>query len=341
MDGQELPFQHDGHWLSGHNLTAEYVGNIFPVSDISGFPTLRMNELWFQQNFMNDRVSIRLGQLGADSEFYLSTHSIVFLNAALIWSPSLYTNVPNAGPVYPMGTPAIRLALKPVDWLTYQGAVFQGNPFAQDVNRYGFRWDLSASNGYFSLQELNLRVNQSSRSTGLPGTFRIGGWFDTSPDPNTNRGQPWNYGFYFVADQMIYRVVDSNVGSVRNNQSEQTTAESPTNKGLGIFTHIGLSPQTGTFVNFYIDGGLTYKGLIPTRDNDVLGIAIGYGHLNNKTQDNAGRSNPGYEIVLESTYQIELTSWLNLQPDLQYVIHPSGTNVPDALVLGLRTKLSF
>jgi len=110
---------------------------------------------------------------------------------------------------------------------------------------------------------------------------------------------------------------------------------------LGIFTHIGFSPQTSSFINFYIDGGLTYKGLLPTRDNDVLGVAFAYGHLSNNPQDNKGRSNPGYEIVWEATYQIELVSWLSLQPDLQYVIHPSGTNIANALVLGARTTVSF
>lgn len=46
-------------------------------------------------------------------------------------------------------------------------------------------------------------------------------------------------------------------------------------------------------------------------------------------------------IVLEATYQIMLTPWLSLQPDIQYVIHPSGTNIPNALVLGARTAMSF
>ena len=140
---------------------------------------------------------------------------------------------------------------------------------------------------------------------------------------------------------MLYRVADSDVAPVSDNKGQQTTAASPTNKGLGIFTHIGFSPQTSSFINFYIDGGLTYKGLIPTRDNDVLGVAFAYGHLSNNPPDNEGRSNPGYEIVLEATYQIEVVSWLSLQPDLQYVIHPSGTNIANALVLGARTTVSF
>jgi porin len=169
-------------------------------------------------------------------------------------------------------------------------------------------------------------MNQGSGSSSLPGTFKIGGWFDTAPAPNTNSTQPWNYGFYFIADQMLYRVPQP--GSVRN-------------KGLGIFTHIGFSPQNSSFINFYIDSGLNYKGVIPTRDHDILGVAFAYGHLTNNPQDNEGSSNSGYEIVLEATYQIELSPWLSVQPDFQYVIHPSGTDVANALVLGVRATLSF
>jgi Carbohydrate-selective porin, OprB family len=74
---------------------------------------------------------------------------------------------------------------------------------------------------------------------------------------------------------------------------------------------------------------------------DVLGVAFAYGHLRNNPQDDEGRSNPGYEIVMEGTYQIEFAPWLSLQPDVQYVIHPSGTNIANALVLGARTTGSF
>jgi porin len=284
------------YWLSGQDISAEHVGNIFTVSNIAGFPTFRMNELWFQQNFLNDRFSIRVGQLGADSEFDISTYSVVFLNATFSWSPYLSTNIPNGGPAYPLGAPGVQVALTPVNWLSYRGAVSEGNPFAQNVNRYGFQWDLSASNGYFSIHELNLRMNQDGQSSSLPGTFKLGSWFDTAPDPNANSAQSWNYGFYFVADQMLYRVPWPNSGPAVDNKSKQTAEASLANKGLGVFTHIGVSPQNSSLINFYIDGGLNYKGLIPSRGNDVLGVALAYGHLSNNPKNNQGRSNPGYEI---------------------------------------------
>jgi porin len=127
------------YWLSGQDISATNLGNnIFTVSNIAGFPTFRMSELWFQQNFMNDRISIRMGQLAADSQFGVSTYETVFLNGTFAWSPDLYTNIPNGGPAYPMGAPGVQLALTPLTWLTYQGAVFQSNVFAQNVNRHCF-----------------------------------------------------------------------------------------------------------------------------------------------------------------------------------------------------------
>ena len=330
------------YWLSGQDISATNLGNnIFTVSNIAGFPTFRMNELWFQQNFLSNRISIRLGQLAADSQFGVSTYETVFLNGTFAWSPDLYTNIPNGGPAYPMGAPGVQLALTPWNWLTYQGAVFQGNVFAQNVNRHGFRWDLSPSNGYFSIHELIFRTNQGAGANGLPGEFKIGGWFDTAPDPDASSTQPWNYGLYFIANQMLYRVPQPASASVTANSGQQTAAPSLTDKGLGIFAYIGLAPRNSSVINFYVDGGLNYKGLIPTRDNDVLGVGFAYGHLNNNPQGNDGSSNPGYEMVFEATYQIVLTPWLSLQPDLQYVMQPSSTDIPNALVLGTRATISF
>jgi porin len=231
-----------------------------------------------------------------------------------------------------MGAPGVQLALTPWNWLTCQAAVFQGNVFAQNVNRHGFRCDLSPSNGYFSIHELIFRTNQGARANDLPGEFKIGGWFDTAPNLDAGSTQPWNHGLYFIADQMLYRVPQPGSVSVIANNAKQTAAPSLTDKGLGIFAYIGLAPRNSSVMTFYVDGGLNYKGLIPTRDNDVLRLGFAYGHLNN---------NPGYEMVFEATYQIVFTPWLSFQPDLQYVMQPSSTDIPNALVLGAHATISF
>src|SRR5207245_9288050 len=107
--------------------------------------------------------------LGPQSQSDLTPYSAVFLHGTVTWSPYLYTNIPTGGPGYPMGAPGAQLVLTPLNWLTYQGAVFQGDVFAENVNRHGFRCDLSASNGYFSIYELIFRTNQRAVANGLPG----------------------------------------------------------------------------------------------------------------------------------------------------------------------------
>ena len=70
-------------WLSGRDASADLVGNFLTISNIAGFNTLRMDELWLQQNLLDDRISIRLGQIRADTEFVISETSALFLNATL------------------------------------------------------------------------------------------------------------------------------------------------------------------------------------------------------------------------------------------------------------------
>ncbi|HEU4679660.1 MAG TPA: carbohydrate porin, partial [Terrimicrobiaceae bacterium] len=131
-------------WLSGRDASVDLVGNFLTISNIAGFNTLRMLELWFQQDFFlreegASGLSIRVGQVTADCEFIISDYGALFTNGTFGWPAFIYTNLPEGGPGYPMGTLGVRVAVNPWEWLTVQSAVFQGNVFAQNVNRHGFR----------------------------------------------------------------------------------------------------------------------------------------------------------------------------------------------------------
>ena len=98
-------------------------------------------------------------------------------------------------------------------------------------------------------------------------------------------------------------------------------------------------------MEFYFDTGLAYTGLIPTRDNDQIGLAVAYGNLSPPQANvflSRGSSNAGYELLLESTYSAIVNKWLSIQPDLQYVIHPGATGaLGNALVVGCRASITF
>jgi porin len=344
-------------WLSGRDASEDLAGNFLTISNIAGFNTLRMFEIWFQQELLEDKISVRVGQLSADSEFLISDYSGLFINGTFGWPAFAYMNIPEGGPGYPMGTLGARLALNPVDWFTFQTAVFQGNVFAQDVNRHGFRWRLDAQTGYTFLNEAQFRWNHREGEAGLPGQLKPGVWFQTgqSADALAESTSSGNAGFYVVLDQMLYREPGVPAGLAKDGKSvvdgkSDKSFKAPVklekaDQGLGWFGRVAFTPADRNFINFYFDTGLSCKGLIPTRDNDTIGIGFGYAQLSNGARNglrDEGVNPTGAEMVIELTYQAEITPWLIVQPDLQYIINPGGTTgLNNALVIGGRAAITF
>ena len=106
---------------------------------------------------------------------------------------------------------------------------------------------------------------------------------------------------------------------------------------MGVFGRFGWSTgRSNPFEQFY-SIGLGGQGIIPTRHNDSFGI--GYYYLN---------FSDGLPRILDMTaahgiemyYNIEITPWLHISPDLQVIFNPGGsTNGDAALVAGLRMRM--
>src|SRR5438045_9197764 len=108
------------------------------------------------------------------------------------------------------------------------------------------------------------RTNQRAGVSGLPGEIKVGGWFDTVPDQNAASSQPWNYGFYFVADQALYRVPRPvSTPAVDGNGKQPPAVPSP-EQGVGVFTHVGFATGNASWMSYYIGGGSSYTGDLPT-----------------------------------------------------------------------------
>jgi porin len=108
---------------------------------------------------------------------------------------------------------------------------------------------------------------------------------------------------------------------------------------------LGFADATSNAIEQYLGGGLVYTGLIATRPEDQLGIAIARARLGTPYRRRlalAGEASDRAETNIELTYRAALTPWLTLQPDVQYVINPSGNPVlRNALLVGLRVEVGF
>jgi porin len=96
--------------------------------------------------------------------------------------------------------------------------------------------------------------------------------------------------------------------------------------------------------------GLLYKGPFAPRPADELGFAIGRTHVNSRIADvqtldaeNSGSVGvQGSEYAAELFYGVHVTRWLDLRPNIQFVVQPGGIarNTNDVIV-GLRLSINL
>jgi porin len=354
-----LTFHTNAYGLYGHGMSKSNLNNnIMTASNIEAPPTVRLFDLWFQQNLLHDDVSIRFGQLAADEEFMISQYGGLFINSVYGWPSSLATNLPGGGAAYPLATPGVRVKIGQTQPWSFQVGVYDGDPTGQGGNLHGTNFNIGQ--GALSIAELAYGHNTDKDSKGLPGTYKLGAWYHTENFDDkrfdniglslANPGSTGtadvhhgNYGFYGVVDQGLWR--------------EKNAPE----HGLNGFTRVFWMPDDRNLADFQIDVGLNYKGLIRGRDDDTLGLAFSYLNIGKSTSDfdkDTNRFNAtsapvrGYESMIELTYQAPITPWFTVQPDFQYIMHPGGnvedpTNaagtkaVEDAAIIGVRGIVTF
>jgi porin len=367
IDLQKLLGWQGGHFHThglvthGPFFSQTYLGNILAVSNLEAGPVARLYSLWYEQSAFNDRLNVRFGLMSADSQFLQSKTAANFINNGISWPTFLAANLPAGGPAYPLPDPGIRVRIKPTDNLAFQAAVFSGDPSGGDGSNQSQPLPtgtvFSFRGGTFIIAEASYLPNQGKDASGLPGAYRIGGWWHTSPRfgdqrydntgqslaSPTSTGIPLNHtgdqGFYGVIDQMLYRVPGTE------------------DQGLSAFLRAGGVPNDRNLISFYADGGLLYKGLVPRRPDDKVGIAAAYARVGNNArgldQDIGFFGNFLYpvrsgETAIEMMYQAQLAPWWMLQPELQYIIRPGGGVLnpdgsfrPNAWVIAVRSSLNF
>jgi porin len=340
----------DGYWIQGTGLTRYYINNLMDVSYIEALPTVRLYELWYEQKLAENKLALRFGLLGADSDFVSSKYAQLFVNATTGWPEIFTSNMPSGGPAYPFSAMGFRVKYDATDAFSLVAAIYDGNPAGPGTNdpqrRNAYGLNFRMSDPALLMQEAQYKYNQDKNSTGLAGQVKFGAWEHLGSFPDNiydGGGQPFilsglppselpgNYGVYAMIDQQIFKAPND-----------------PT-KGVGIFARVFSSPDDRNLMNFYFDTGVNVAGLVQGRGDDVFGLSFAYGKISNSVRQGANIAGlyplPDYEALLEMTYQAQIMSGWTAQPIAEFVIHPNarlnGTNFPNAAVIGIRTTMNY
>jgi carbohydrate-selective porin OprB len=90
-------------------------------------PTIRLYEAYFERKWGNNVVSLKAGQLAADSEFFNTKYTDVLTNASMGWPAITSVDLPSGGPSPPLASVGARLLVNVGDNLSVLGGIFDGN----------------------------------------------------------------------------------------------------------------------------------------------------------------------------------------------------------------------
>jgi porin len=360
--------------IHGSDLSAENLLNLQTISGIEAEPATRLWELWYQQQFLGDKIDVKIGQQSLDQEFMISHYSGDFINTMTGWPIVPSSDLYAGGPAYPLSSLGIRFRAQPTGALTFLAGVFDDNPpggsFYNDPQtlgpeRWGTKFNLNT--GALIIAELQYAINQpalgqiayGSHPGGLPGTYKIGFWYDTGwfPDqqfdntglslanPNST-GIPMmhkgNFSIYGVMDQMLWR----------------PDPQGP--RSLNVFLRMEGAPLSDrNLITVGTNGGVVLTDPLLGRDNDYVGVGFGLAKVSGSVQafdqQTGFFTNTFYpvrtvETFVELVYQYQVAPWWQVLPDFQYIFNPGGgipnpnnpsTRILNEAVLGVRTVITF
>lgn len=286
----------------------------------------RLSELSIEKTFKDQGLSIKAGRLGLGMDFNVMAcdfASTAFCAAQMgKWQGNIWMNTP----VSQWGA-RVKQQLNPE--VAVQVGVYEFNPDNGNGKAEGQGWSLNTDHADGVTIPAEVVWTPKSFVNGLPGSYRVGGMYNTADDIAnqkdiaTGEGKNRTFAGWLAVEQQL-----TSTGSGR--------------QGLHSFANFTWHDRDTNKVDNSQQIGVKYIGLVDSQPNDILGLAVNRVHVNDRFADSRPAFNADAEYNIELNYSYNATKWLMLRPNLQYVINPgSSNNVDDALVLGLTTRIIF
>ena len=309
-----LPFEGSTIFLSFQTVNgtsaSEDVGDLSGVSTLDSEGRTQLSEIWYQQMLADGRFGFTIGKIDAGSVFGIVDPEGYFLNSRIGFQDS------QPLPTYPDPSFGGYITFKPEETLTVDAGIFDG-AYQEDV-RTG---NLGPKTLFDDPSDL-YTVAQVTWNTTDKLTLGGGGWYHTGTFADQfGNDQDGAYGAYIHGYYQLCKELPDDEND---------------NQGLALFAHYAYADPTASDVPHHIGAGALWVGALPGRDSDVAGFGITTLLLRDGPEFSDGN-----ETAYELFYKIQLTPYLSIQPDLQYVSNPGGNGASDAIVGTIRLSVDF
>lgn len=301
---------------AGGSPSENLIGDIQIASNIEGKAHNFIYELLISYKINNFDITVGMHDL--NSEFIVSNYASNFINSSFGIFPTVSINFPTS--IYPITTfgGLISFSRHRFD---IAGGVYNLN--YEFIENESFETeDHFFQKGFFTIGEFRYRWYNDVRKIAeikTGGFFKRGNHEDDEAKPDLCVSEK-NYGFYFLADYIIKDI--------------------SANKTIASFIQIGHAPTRINFSSEYYGIGISLISQDEKYFPRHISLALAHVKLNDLVGDkfvNSGR----HETTLEVTSDIQFFNYFVLQPDIQYIISPSGGMYNNSLAAILRLIVNF
>jgi len=330
---------------NGRNLSADAnLGTLQQVQEIFGRgQTWRWTQFWYDRVFLDGALDLKLGRLGVGEDFM--PFSCIFQN--LSFCGSLPGNIVSTWFNWPVSQWGARLKVNFAPEWYFKAGVYQLNPsYLETKNAFKLN---NPSGTIGALVPAELGWTPKLGEAGLPGSYRVGAWYDNSDQPDVFLAA--NHMPLVLSPGVPPLTRSSEAGGYAMVQQQVTAVNGNPSRGLSLFANFVQADRHTATIDQLITVGLFYTGPFDARPRDELGFAVGRTHVNSRVADGQALQNAvgvgpvpvqGSEYPVELYYGLYATQWLTLRPNIQYIHHPGGISQNrDVVVLGLKTEVKF
>lgn len=307
---------------NGPDATAEDVGDFQVFSNIDADGRSQVAELWYEQWF-GEYVRLKVGKVEANSEFAYAENGVEFIHPSAGFPPTIL-----AFPSYPDPAMSLNLFAYPTSW-SYIGVGWYDGALQNGFNTGELGPSMFGHQGYFWITETG--VTWDGGGDRLSGRFALGGWLHTEPfevlepvpeDEEEVPVQIGTEGWYAILDQTLWC---------------ENPDQADDDQGISMYASYAYADPDVSEVTDNINFGAVWRGVIPTRDDDILGFGWNYVRFTGSEE----HPPTGYEAAYEWFYRFELAPGVSLKPDVQYIHNPGGQGNSHAVVGTLRLEFAF
>jgi len=311
--------------FSGDANYNETVGAAFPLQSTAHPTGLWLTEASVERHPGPNGVGIKAGVFSLNPGFVSAPVLDAYVHSAL--NDTLNLNVSGL-PINPYSAPGLQLRWRPEPagrWGEWRYGAFLLDPEFNLASLFGVNPDQPDLNGHTQLLQWS---------------------FDRLPGSDALQ-QPIRRGDQLVSRQLPPPLLQIATGYLDNRSTGNLdgaaaatlTLAAPLPLGLDNRVWLGLNAGFNWDSNpapLFLGGGWLSQGVVPGRPLDVL--ALGFGSSRFSPTLSPGR---GSETVLELNYSWLISANLSLQPVLQLILNPSGSNAEPILAAGVGLQLQF